>query len=47
MIAAVAVIAGGIAAIELMPLQPKHKKETVYILPRVEDIPTNPNPLQF
>lgn len=43
---AVAAFIGTIAAIETQPRKPA-RKEVTHILPRVEDMYENPNPLQF
>ena len=45
LVVAVTAFIGTISAIE-MPKE-KEKRDTIYVLPRVEDMATNPNPLQF
>jgi hypothetical protein len=42
---AIAVFISAVAMIEA-PRKPK-KEDTIYVLPRVEEIPTNPNPLSI
>lgn len=45
-IISVGAVLGTIAAIE-MPRKPKDENGKVYVLPRVEDMAINPNPLSF
>ena len=35
-----------VAAIEVTPRKPK-QQDKIHVLPRVEEMPTNPNPLSF
>lgn len=44
---AIASFIGAIAAIETQPRKPKKSGETIYVLPLVEEMYENPNPLQF
>lgn len=46
LVVVVAGFASAITAIETLPRKPKGGG-TIYVLPRVEDMPSMPNPLQF
>jgi hypothetical protein len=46
MMVALSVFVAIISAIEA-PRKPKKEGETIYVLPLVEEMPSNPNPLSF